>query len=283
MTTPSFSSAAETRLSLGQAPRSLLFVPGDRPERFAKAASSGADAVIIDLEDSVPAAHKARARAHVVDWLASNPVYVRVGAAGTADFDADLAMLAGTRAPAAVVLPKAESPDQVEQVAARVGRDVPVIALVESAAGLMRAAAIVDHRSVGQLAFGNLDFAADCGITVRGPDELELLATRSHLVWVSRAAGLPGPIDGVTADVTDDTAVEHDTTRAARLGFTGKLCVHPRQVDVVHRALRPSAQEIAWAERVLDSVSEGVAVVDGSMVDRPVLLRAQWIRARANV
>jgi citrate lyase subunit beta/citryl-CoA lyase len=148
-------------------------------------------------------------------------------------------------------------------------------------AGLAAAAAIAAHPAVCLLAFGNLDFAADCGMTVEGPLELELLPARAHLSYISRAAGLPGPIDGVTADVSDDQSVLADARRGAKLGFSGKLCIHPRQVPVVAGAFRPSTDQVLWARRILASISEGVALVDGAMVDRPVVLRAQHIMDRA--
>jgi citrate lyase subunit beta/citryl-CoA lyase len=268
-------------MSVRPTPSTLLFVPGDRPERFDKAVASGADAVIIDLEDSVPAANKATARSAVVSWLASHQAFVRVSPAGTDECAADLEMLSSAEGVSALVLPKAESPDDVDHLLERVKLQTQVVALIESAAGLAAAAAIAAHPAVALLGFGNLDFAADCGMTVESPRELELLPARAHLVHVSRAAGLPGPIDGVTPDVSNDDAVLEDSLRAARLGYSGKLCVHPRQVPVVAGVFAPSPEQVDWANRILASVAEGVALVDGAMVDRPVILRARNILARA--
>lgn len=266
-------------------PRTFLFVPGDRPERFDKATAAGADAVIIDLEDSVTAANKATARSAIQSWLTTGRAYVRVNPARTADFAADLDMLTAVASSvnglAGVVLPKAEQPDDIEHLVAQLNPEVRVVALIESAIGLLGAAALAAHPAVELLAFGNLDFAADCGLTVEAPLELELLPARAHLSYVSRAAGLPGPIDGVTPDVTNDQAAEHDAARAVRLGFSGKLCVHPRQVPIVTQAFAPAPDQVEWAKRILSSISEGVGLVDGAMVDRPVMIRAQQLLDRA--
>jgi citrate lyase subunit beta / citryl-CoA lyase len=261
--------------------RSLLFVPGDRPDRFEKASSSGADATIIDLEDSVRLAAKSAARDAARHWLGSGGgrAWVRVNA--TQEHQAaDLEALAGAEGLLGVVLPKAEDPASIDEVVRRMG-EVAVLALVESAAGLLATERLARHRAVQLLAFGNLDFAEDCGMTVSDPDEPELLNARSHLVVVSRAAGLGAPVDGVTADLRQVDAVRRDAARAARLGFGGKLCIHPNQVAEVHAAFAPTPEQVAWATAILHSVREGVGVVDGAMVDRPVIRRAQRILSRA--
>ena len=273
-------------ITVGGTPRTFLFVPGDRPERYDKAVAARPDAVIIDLEDSVTATNKAAARTAIKTWLATGRAYVRINPARTADFFADLDMLAAVTSAAngltGVVLPKAESLDDIDHLVGKLTPGIKVIALIESAVGLLGAAALAAHPAVELLAFGNLDFAADCGLTVEGPQELELLPARAHLSYVSRAAGLPGPIDGVTPDVTNDRAAEEDAARAGRLGFSGKLCVHPRQVPIVDNAFTPSLEQVQWAHHILNSISEGVGLVDGSMVDRPVILRAQQILNRTN-
>lgn len=263
--------------------RSLLFVPGDRPDRFDKATTSGADEVIIDLEDSVREAAKGRARGEVVSWLGRSRAgaWVRINAAGSTVHDDDLAALRQSPGLRGVVLPKAETVHAIDRVARVVGERVPIIALVETARGLLDAREIAEHPSVTRLAFGNLDFAADCGMVVSSEGEPELLSARTHLVVVSRAAGLAGPVDGVTADVRDVDSAERDARRAADLGFSAKLCVHPAQVPGVHRGFAPRRDQVAWARRVVDAVEDGVAVVEGAMVDRPVILRARAILARA--
>ena len=268
------------RAILAGGTRTLLFVPGARPERYDKAAAAGADQVIIDLEDAVPAANKATARTSIRDWLPTGRTLVRVNPTGTDHFIADITALRGIDGLTGVVLPKTESPDDIDRVLNGLGRRLPVVALIETAAGLLQAAAIASHPSVAVLAFGNLDFAADCGLQVQPPQELELLPARAHLTYVSRVAGLPGPVDGVTADVTDKATAATDSARALRLGFSGKLCIRPAQIGIVLAAFAPTEQQVDWAKRVTAAVTEGVGSVDGAMVDRPVILLAQQILQR---
>jgi citrate lyase subunit beta/citryl-CoA lyase len=253
---------------------SYLFVPADRPERFAKALASGAGAVIVDLEDAVAPAAKADARSALAAWLdgpAATPVVMRINAAGTLWFANDL-RLARHPAVAAVVVPKAEDAGLLATVAK------PLLPLVESAAGFDALREIAAEPGVRRLLFGSIDFQADLGI--EGDDDA-LLLFRSQLVLVSRRDGLAAPVDGVTTAVDDEAAVTHDTLRARRLGFGAKLCIHPRQVAVVNRAFRPSDAEADWARRVLAATAAGgVVTVDGKMVDAPVLLRVRALPAR---
>ena len=253
-----------------------LFVPGDRPERFAKAAASGADAVICDLEDAVAPANKPAARAAVAGWLREHRAYVRVNAAGTPWHDRDVAALSGLPGLIGVMLPQAETPVEIRAL----GDGVPVVPLVETAAGVENVAALATVPGVQRLAFGSIDFALDCGM-----DELDetLLYARSRLVLASRAARIAAPLDGVTAELDDPQETARDARWSRRLGFGGKLCIHPRQVALVTAAFTPSEEEIAWARAVRDAVagSDGVARVRGEMVDRPVLERAQRILAAA--
>lgn len=259
---------------------SLLFVPASRPERYAKALEAGADGVIIDLEDAVAPAEKDSARASLAAWLdPAHPVLVRINAANTPWFVADLELLArpGVRA---VVLPKAEHADDVE-VASRAGNGLLVLPLIESALGFERRMALAHADHVERLVFGQIDFQADMNMRCA---EDELLPFRSGLVLASRLAGIAAPIDGPTTSFDDEAVLRTDAQRARRLGFGGKLCIHPRQVAVVNACFTPSADEVAWAKRVIaaDAGAGGGAVaVDGKMVDRPVVLRAQAILADA--
>ena len=260
-------------------PRSYLFVPGNRPERFDKAVAAGADAVIIDLEDAVPVAEKSQARAALAAWAsAERPVIVRINGADTTDFAADLDACR-TGGIAGVMLPKSESVDQIAHLAQRVGRDKYVIALVETARGLHDAVTLARAPQVSRLAFGSIDFQLDLGI--QGERD-ELLCFRSHLVLASRLAGLQAPIDGVTTALDDAERLRDDAGYARRLGFGAKLCIHPRQVAVVHECFGPSPEELAWARRVVAAAeaAKGAAVaLDGKMIDRPVILKAQEILA----
>lgn len=251
-----------------------LFVPGDRPERFEKAASAGADAVIIDLEDAVAPPAKAAARDVLTASLGA-PVLVRVNAAGTPWHAEDVAAAARI-APAAVMLPKAEDMATLDQVAASLGPAIPVVALIETAKGLAAARTLATHPAVGRIAFGSIDFCADLGCAhVREA----LLAARAELVLASRLAGLAAPVDGVTTSIDDAEHVTNDARHARALGFGGKLAIHPRQIVPIRAGFAPDATEIAWAERVLAS-GDGATAVDGAMVDEPVRIRARAILAR---
>ncbi|MBK4733167.1 HpcH/HpaI aldolase/citrate lyase family protein [Noviherbaspirillum pedocola] len=265
--------------------RSYLFVPGNRPERYAKALAAGADAVIIDLEDAVAPTDKGAARDALSGWLSSlpagaPPVLVRINAAGTDWFDEDLA-LAGMANVAGVVLPKAESVDDIERLLAAGAPSV--LPLIESALGFHHALELARAPKVERLLFGSIDFSVDIGME----ETVESLQYfRSQLALVSRLAGIAAPVDGVTTVLDDAERILQDTRRARRDGFGGKLCIHPKQVAAVNAAFMPAADEIAWAERVLEAAAaaQGAAVaVDGRMVDRPVILKAQSIREEARM
>lgn len=255
------------------AARSYLFVPGDRPERFAKALASGADAVILDLEDAVAPDRKAAARQQVAQWLSPQaPVVLRINAPGTPWFDDD-ALLAQHPGVAALMLPKAEEAQHIEWF----GPGTPVIPLIETAAGFANVRALARASGVQRLAFGAIDFQLDLGLQAGYAD---LLHFRSEIVLASRLAGVLAPIDSPTVAFDDVAEVERDAQCARRLGFGAKLCIHPRQVEVVNRSFNPSDAEIDWARRVLEvaAASAGAAVaVDGKMIDKPVLLRARAI------
>ncbi|CAB4952881.1 MAG: CoA ester lyase [Actinobacteria bacterium] len=253
--------------------RSFLFVPGDRPDRFARAAGSGADQVILDLEDSVALEHKDDARRAVSDWLAEgNAGLVRVNSIATSLFDEDCAALVGHVSLTGVMVPKAEDPAELAEVARFLGHEKAVIALVETARGIGATREITRARGVVRLAFGSIDLAADLGCE---DSHDALLLARSMLVLESRIAGLPAPLDGVSAELGDPDVVLEHARRARALGFGGKLCIHPQQVAAVHAAFTPSAEERAWAAAVVAAGADGGAHrVQGQMVDRPVVERA---------
>lgn len=260
-------------------PRSYLFVPGNRPERFARAFASGAHAVILDLEDAVPAAGKAAAREAVARALGgtppSCPVLIRINGVASEWFRDDLA-LCGLPGVAGVVLPKAERPEDLALLASAACSPA-LLPLIETAQGIANAAALARAPRVQRLVFGSIDFKLDLGIE---GDHEELLYFRSQLVLASRLAGLAAPVDGVTVALDDEALLSCDTLRARRLGFGAKLCIHPRQLDTVHGCFRPSEEETDWARRVVAAAqaADGAAVaLDGRMVDRPVILKAQQI------
>ena len=262
--------------------RTLLFVPATRPERFAKALASGADAVIVDLEDAVAPEDKLAARAALAAWLdAATPasdapaLWVRINAAETPWFEGDL-MLVAKPGVAGVMLPKAEGDAAIAIVRAAGAR--AVMPLIESAAGFEQLREIASAPGVERLAFGSIDLQVDLGM--RDALEDELLWFRTQVVLASRLAGLAAPVDGVSTAIDDAELIRTDVLRARRLGFGAKLCIHPKQIEPVRTHFAPSAAELAWAQRVLaaDAASGGAAVsVDGKMVDKPVMLRAQAI------
>ena len=259
------------------AARSLLFVPGNRPDRFDKAASSGADLVIIDLEDAVAAADKERARDAAEAWLDhGNRAVVRINAPGTSWFEADLGMAAQYGCP--VMIPKAEDLAVLADLAARTAGRCDLVPLIETALGVERAHQVCSTPGAVRAAFGNVDLAAQLGVT--HDDRAALACARSRLVVASAAAGIGPPVDGVTTAVRDVDVLRDDIAHARRLGFTGKLCIHPAQLPGVAVGFMPSAEEVRWARAVFDA-GESVTTVDGQMVDRPVLIRARRVLAAA--
>lgn len=260
-------------------PRSYLFVPGNRCERIAKAFASGADAVIVDLEDAVPPAEKDAAREMVKRSLdPARPVWLRINGAQTSWFAADRA-LGALPGVLGIVLPKAESAELIVELHGATGK--PVLPTIESALGLARLDALAGAEGTQRLVFGSIDLRLDLGIP---GDEPVLDPYRMQLVLASRLAGRPAPVDGVTTSFDDPSVVEADARRSASLGFTGKLCIHPHQIAPVHRGFGPTDAEIGWARRVIaaDESADGRAVaLDGQMVDRPVVDRARAILARA--
>ena len=265
--------------------RSFLFVPANRPERYAKALASGAGVVIIDLEDAIAPDDKPAASAQLEAAFADVPtsdrarLLVRINASGTLWHSDDLALV-GKLAHlglAGVVLPKAESPDQLAHLAESVGQACALLPMIESAAGLEAVNQIARSPQVARLLFGNLDFQADLGMAC-GPDEAELQSVRMALVMASRSAGLAPPVDGVTAATGDLEQVQKDAKRSRRSGFGARLCIHPAGVAVVNAALAPTAAELDWAQRVFQAsrdTQSGVFTLDGRMVDAPVLLLAR--------
>lgn len=273
--------------------RSLLFVPATSESLWAKAAERGADAIIIDLEDGVSVALKDQARVmarRAIEALADViPVLVRVNAPRdmfALDIDAlPLSRLHG------VLLPKVESPQDVQALAACIDRHhasdfpgLPIAALIETPLGVMQAQSIATaHPSVAALGFGAEDYATDMGV----PAEPQSLLWAAQAVTCCARAyrlacwGLPGSI----AQINDMTAFASLVRLARNTGFSGTACIHPRQVPVANAGFGPSDDELAWARSVVaaddEARSRGLAVVtlDGRMIDRPVVERARnWLR-----
>lgn len=283
--------------------RSMLFVPGDRPERFAKAEASGADAVILDLEDAVTPANRPRARAEVAGYLRSSPravpLWVRINPVDTDDALQDLAAVAAAR-PDGILLPKARSGEDVrrldhwlEAMEASHGfakdsiRVVPLV--TECAAAVLHAASFAPApRRVHGLTWGAEDLAADLGaLGNKGPDgefEAPYLAARTACLLAAAAAGVAA-VDTVDTEFADVAGVERRARDSRRAGFVAKLAIHPAQIAAIHAAFTPSPQEVEWARRVLQAFREapglGAVQLDGRLLDRPHVRQAERILAAA--
>ena len=264
--------------------RTALFVPATRPERIPKALATGADAVIVDLEDAVAESQKSEARANLDEFLRTNPqarVLVRINAPTHAEQAADLALCARHVGVIGVLLPKVES---AVQVALAVGCGKPVWPIIESARGLAHLADIAHAQGVERLSFGALDLGLDLGLAsgTAGAERI-LDQARYALLLQSRLADLAPPLDSVFPDIKNVGGLARMTADARDMGFGGLLCIHPSQVAVVHETLMPSAEELDWAQRILaaGASGDGVFVVDGQMVDAPVIGRARRLLQRA--
>jgi citrate lyase subunit beta/citryl-CoA lyase len=263
-------------------PVTYLFVPATRTERIAKAFAAGANAVIVDLEDAIDASEKVEARARLDAFLTASvqPVWIRTNAVTTQWFEDDLALVRKhVKKLAGVMLAKTESPFEVDAVDVGHGEDMAVIALVESAAGMLALERICAHPRVTRIAFGSADLSRDLGCEDAW-DTLQF--ARSQVVLHSAAANLLSPIDGVTFALDKPDVVERDAALAARHGFGAKLCIHPSQIKPTLQGFAPTAQQLQWAQKILDAASSGSGAqrLQGQMVDRPVIERARQIFQR---
>ncbi|MCB2191909.1 MAG: CoA ester lyase [Deltaproteobacteria bacterium] len=283
--------------------RSALFVPGTRPDRIDKALNTQADAIIIDLEDAVPPEKKAEAREVVRDKLMEHQgreIIVRSNSLDSGQFELDMAALEGLELNCLFV-PKVERARDVESIGQALLKlekaqglapySIRALYLLESPLGLENAFAVAGHPVHGQrqamLAFGAADYTTEMGIELTLGGE-ELYFPRYRVSNASHAAGLPGPLDSpFMYDLNDLPAMEADTLRAKAVGFGGKLCIHPNQVEVCNRVFAPSEQEIAFAEKIIKAFDQtraqgqGVLKVDGKFVDEPVVERCRRILRQA--
>ena len=261
--------------------RSLLFVPGSRPDMVAKLARFAPDVAVVDLEDAVAADGKTDAREKTVAAVAELPpgpmrVLIRINPPGTSWHAADLEAAAGSRAHG-VVVPKADSAQQVAAVRAALPPDAVVVAGIETGLGVADARSIVAGASACY--FGAEDYIADLGGR-RSAANTEVLYARSQVVLAARLAGVPA-IDQAVMVLDDASVFAADARQGADLGYVGKICIHPRQVAWAHDAFTPGAQEVARARAVLAAATGGVTVVDGQMVDDVHLKLARAVLARA--
>ena len=270
--------------------RSVLFVPGTRPDRFASAIASGADAIVFDLEDSVDRSKKTEARMAVSAFLSQPPatpaaLFVRVNTVDSAWHQEDLESFKGLQTIAGIVLPKAEMPAHVAAVAEGMaaGRVIP---LIETARGVLNAPAIAAAAdSIPALLFGAEDLTAQIGIP-RTIDGDELVVARSQVVLAATSVGADA-IDAVFIDINAADDLRRDARRARAMGFRGKMAIHPSQIPVIHEVFSPSPAERAQAQRIVDAfdraqaTGEAVIRLDDRMVDMPVVVRARRLLALA--
>lgn len=281
--------------------RSLFFVPGGEPRKLEKARSAGADTLLLDLEDSVALPEKDRARELVAGFLRERDLggaepAVRVNVPGTPYFEDDLAAAVASGA-AAIMLPKSQSPEELVEVAERIGAlersggkgDGPVrlLALVETAAGIARVTSLASATPrIDALCFGHADFSRDMGLAGADPSEGVVFHARCALAIAARAGGV-APIDTVCLDVRDEQAFRRDAELGLQLGFEGKLCIHPLQVGIANEVHTPTKEQIAYARRVLEASEQaaaearGVFTVDGKMVDAPLVAAQRSVLERA--
>jgi citrate lyase subunit beta/citryl-CoA lyase len=274
----------------------MLFVPGTRQDRFAKAMSSGADAVVFDLEDSVEAGQKAKARMLIAEFLATPSDgalrLLRFNAVNTPDGEADLGFFSAARGFDGVMLPKVESPSTVELVARAFGWDAdagavpPLLLLLETPRGILRAAEIATADApIAALLLGAEDLTASLGVE-RTVDGEELVFARGQIAMAAATVGADA-IDAVFTNLNDADSLRRDCERARGLGFRGKMAIHPKQVEVINEVFTPSVADVDHATRVIAAydvaraAGEGVTTLDGRMVELPVVERARRVLSLA--
>ena len=246
--------------------RSCLFVPANRPERIAKAWDSGADSVIVDLEVAVAAEVKRAAREALAAALdPQRPVMLRINGLDTPWFEDD-ARFAARPGIDSVMLPKAAAPDDVAALRRLCG-DRPVLALIETARGLADVRAIASAPGVARLVFGSIDFQLYLDIDVEEDGEA-LQPLRAQIVLASRLAGIAPPVDGVTTAIDDTGRISADAQRARACGFSGKLCVHPKQVAAVNAAFSPGPGQLVWARRDAPVLARAALLLGASRTRR---------------
>jgi len=276
--------------------RSLLFVPADRPERFPKAAASGADALILDLEDSVAPEKKAAGRAAIAEWLGGDrqvTTFVRINPLSSTFADADLAAVLPGH-PDGIVLPKAEGAASIAALLAKAGDALvpPILPIAtETAAAIFQLGSYGDVASrLAGLTWGAEDLPAAIGaIGSRHPDGTYTAPyemVRSLTLFGAHAAGVAA-IETVYPAIRDEVGLAAYAARAAYDGFTGMMALHPAQVPIINAAFTPSAEQVAHARAVVSAFAEapgaGVLMLNGAMIDAPHLIQARKILARAGI
>lgn len=271
--------------------RSVLFVPAVRPDRFAKAVATGADAVCIDLEDGVSVEQKDQARDNALALLAERPacraeVMLRINEPGSDLGERDLAALVGAGlSPDSLMVPKVSGPETLTSLERRLGpalAGLPLIVQIETARGLAAAETIATASpNVAVLFFGAVDLSAELGCVIEWD---ALLYARSRVVAAAALVGVDA-MDTPFMDVSDPDQLDEEAAAVRRLGFTGKAAIHPTQVPVIQGAFSPDAAAVAWARRMVEAYEAnlgGVLLVDGKLIERPVIASAQRILAIAD-
>ena len=264
--------------------KSLLFVPGARPDRFDKAAAAGADTIIIDLEDAVLPEQKTEARADALGWLGHRGgvrAGIRINSPRTSDGCADIAALAQSGcSPDFVMVPKAETGVDMEIVGEALGHGSDLIAVIESGRGLRRAFDIAKQSNAGVL-FGGADYSASISADLSDWDAM--IVARGTIAGACGAAGVPA-YDVPYLDVKDDAGLSEQTRKSKAMGFAGRACIHAGQVETVNTVFTPSPAEILDARAIikaLDASKGGAVLHNGKLVDRPIILAAERTLAQA--
>lgn len=273
--------------------RSILFAPGDKPKLQRNAITTGADVVVFDLEDAIAPGQHDTAREAINRVLTDQEfdpdceVCVRVNPGTRASADLDV-VLDGAPRIDSLMLPKTEDTDEVAKLAEQVtnrGYDLPILALVESASGVLHAETIANTNAADAICFGAEDFSADVGAT-RTEEGAEVLYARERVVAAATAADIAA-IDTLVTDFQDTDHLRDDAAFSAQLGFDGKMAIHPSQIDPINDAFTPDQDRIQWAERVLEARDaakadgRGVYEVDGEMIDAPLIAQAERIMEQA--
>ncbi|WP_440454078.1 HpcH/HpaI aldolase/citrate lyase family protein [Psychrobacter sp. ASPA161_9] len=265
--------------------KTWLFVPATRIDRVSKAFGSGADAVIVDLEDAVAQEDKAQARKALQGYYDSadyQPVWVRINQAGSTDFAEDIKACEKMPNLAGVILPKAEQATDIEYIHHLTG--LSIIALIENAIGLHQVDAMAKASGLIAFSYGFLDLCNDLGVQV-GTPAADIIANqiRYQLILTSKINQLLPPIDTVYPDFNDTEGLSARVQLWSQMGMSGMLCIHPKQVAIVQNALQPTDVEIEFARRVVEEYEhsgQAVFKVDGEMVDAPVIQRCVQLLAK---
>ncbi|MDC0074263.1 CoA ester lyase [Alphaproteobacteria bacterium] len=268
--------------------RSYLFVPANRPERFSKAVNSGADVVIIDLEDAVPSDEKNLARQTVFKFFEENvkfsiPVYLRVNSMKNIHGLKDvIALTECNNLPFGIVIPMVDSPEEVswyDNYFKNISSNLKYIIVIETAIGLENVESIAfSSDNIFALGFGSADYTSQTGSNL---DWDSLLYARSKVVNAAAMAGIY-PVDGVWPDIKDSEGLEYETKKVSLLGFNGKMAIHPSQIIEIHKGFKPSSKEIEFAKKVVsvyENSGGGVITVEGKMIDEPLVVSARKIIA----